>query len=83
MQAHEVRQVQALMKQCQRGREDLHEANNLLADCYGALGKLLLDNQALFQQGYDEGRRLGTKTALSERDQLRAEVMTLKQGKLI
>ncbi|MBD1602355.1 ead/Ea22-like family protein [Pseudomonas typographi] len=31
-----------------------------------------------WQSGYDEGRRMGTKTALSERDQLKAEVEALR-----
>lgn len=31
-----------------------------------------------WQAGYDEGRRMGTKTALDEREQLRAEVEALR-----
>ena len=71
------------MRKCQRGATGLDAANNLLADCYGALGKLLIDNQALYKHGYDEGRRMGAKMAYNEREQLKAEVVTLKQGKLI
>ncbi|PXX60704.1 hypothetical protein SAMN05660489_04370 [Pseudomonas sp. LAMO17WK12:I10] len=33
-----------------------------------------------WQAGYDEGRRMGTKTALSERDQLKAELCGLRTG---
>jgi hypothetical protein len=32
-----------------------------------------------WQSGYDEGRKMGTKTALSERDQLRAENESLRK----
>lgn len=31
-----------------------------------------------WQSGYDEGRRMGTKTALDEREQLRREIASLK-----
>lgn len=30
-----------VMKQCQIGRHNIHEANDLLAECYGTIGKLL------------------------------------------
>jgi FtsZ-binding cell division protein ZapB len=33
-----------------------------------------------WQSGYDEGRKMGTKTALSERDQLKAENEVLREG---
>lgn len=36
-----------LMKRCQRGATNLNDANNLLADCYGMLGKLGAENEAL------------------------------------
>lgn len=84
-------QVEALMKACQRGEVKLDAANNLLADCYGALGRLLLENQALhkqvkvlqsaensYQTGYDDGRRMGSKVALSERQQLKRELEALR-----
>lgn len=36
-----------LMKRCQRGATNLNDANNLLAECYGMLGKLGAENKAL------------------------------------
>jgi hypothetical protein len=30
----------ALQKRCQRGTTNLNDANNLLAECYGAIGEL-------------------------------------------
>jgi len=36
-----------LMKRCQRGSTNLNDANNLLADCYGMLGKLGAEKEAL------------------------------------
>lgn len=43
-------EVGALMKMCQRGEATLDAANNLLADCYGTLGKLLIERKALHKQ---------------------------------
>ncbi|BBT41449.1 hypothetical protein [Pseudomonas putida] len=43
--------VEALMQACQRGVAGkgpaIEAANNLLAECYGALGKLTAENEAL------------------------------------
>ncbi|MFV3288475.1 hypothetical protein ACNFBR_07045 [Pseudomonas sp. NY11955] len=43
--------VQGLMKACQRGVAGkgpaIEAANNLLAECYGLLGKLAAENDAL------------------------------------
>lgn len=36
-----------LQSRCQRGEASLAGANNLLAECYGALGKLMADNERL------------------------------------
>jgi hypothetical protein len=36
-----------LMLRCQRGKPNAHEANNLLAECYAAIGKLLAENAGL------------------------------------
>lgn len=36
-----------LQKRCQRGATNLNDANNLLADCYGMLGKLGAENAEL------------------------------------
>lgn len=36
-----------LQKRCQRGATNLNEANNLLAECYGVLGKLGAQNEVL------------------------------------
>jgi hypothetical protein len=38
---------EALQKRCQRGATNLNDANNLLADCYGMLGRLVAENEAL------------------------------------
>ena len=47
----EITNVQGLMKACQRGVAGkgaaIDEANNLLAECYGLLGKLAAENEAL------------------------------------
>ncbi|KAF1003022.1 MAG: hypothetical protein GAK36_00334 [Pseudomonas sp.] len=43
--------VQSLMQACQRGVNGkgpaIEAANNLLAECYGLLGKLAAENEAL------------------------------------
>ncbi|HEK1684056.1 TPA: hypothetical protein SMR42_000361 [Pseudomonas putida] len=43
--------VQILMQACQRGVNGkgaaIEQANNLLAECYGMLGKLAAENEAL------------------------------------
>ncbi|MFG0460895.1 hypothetical protein ACF8GG_16330 [Pseudomonas sp. yb_1] len=53
MTQDEIR-VQNLMKKCQRGIAGrgaaLEEANNLLAECYGMLGKLLADTHSLTKE---------------------------------
>lgn len=36
-----------LQKRCQRGATNLNDANNLLAECYGMMGKLGAENEAL------------------------------------
>lgn len=36
-----------LQSRCQRGEATLAGANNLLAECYGALGKLTAENERL------------------------------------
>ncbi|WP_099431077.1 hypothetical protein [Pseudomonas mosselii] len=47
----EATNVQALMKACQRGVAGkgpaIEAANNLLAECYGLIGKLAAENEAL------------------------------------
>ncbi|MBF8703058.1 hypothetical protein [Pseudomonas putida] len=47
----EATDVQGLMKSCQRGvagkGQAIEAANNLLAECYGLLGKLAAENEAL------------------------------------
>ncbi|MBV4507738.1 hypothetical protein HU751_023175 [Pseudomonas sp. BW13M1] len=53
----EATNVQALMKACQRGVAGkgpaIEVANNLLAECYGLLGKLAAENEALRKQVAD------------------------------
>lgn len=39
-----------LQKRCQRGATNLNDANNLLAECYGVLGKLGVWNEQLMAQ---------------------------------
>lgn len=36
-----------LQSRCQRGEPSLAGANNLLAECYGALGELMAENERL------------------------------------
>jgi hypothetical protein len=36
-----------LMKACQIGCNNLNDANNLLAECYGRIGKLASENERL------------------------------------
>lgn len=36
-----------LQKRCQRGATNLADANNLLAECYGMLGAMSIENEAL------------------------------------
>ncbi|WP_313318078.1 hypothetical protein [Pseudomonas sp.] len=47
--------VEALMQACQRGVAGkgpaIETANNLLAECYGALGKLAAEKEALRKDG--------------------------------
>lgn len=42
-----------LQSRCQRGEASLAGANNLLAECYGALGKLMDENERLTKQWGD------------------------------
>lgn len=54
--------VQGLMKACQRGVAGkgpaIESANNLLAECYGALGKLTAENEALRKDAESNKRML-------------------------
>jgi len=40
-----------LQSRCQRGEPSLADANNLLAECYGALGKLMAEKELLLRAG--------------------------------
>jgi hypothetical protein len=40
-------QVERLMKRCQAGSPSADGANNLLAECYGTLGALLIEREQL------------------------------------
>lgn len=42
-------ETEALMRRCQAGVRNLNEAHDLLADCYGQLGKLALRVPAYFE----------------------------------
>ena len=46
-----------LMKACQIGCNNLNDANNLLAECYGRIGKLASENERLRGWIDDSGRR--------------------------
>ncbi|MGY2441387.1 hypothetical protein [Pseudomonas sp. SDO52101_S400] len=54
-----------LMKRCQRGATNLNDANNLLAECYGKLGKLGAENEALRKEVLElEAQRIYESWAL-------------------
>lgn len=36
-----------LQKRCQRGATNLNDVNNLLAECYGVMGELRAENEAM------------------------------------
>ncbi|MGE6564409.1 hypothetical protein ACQKF2_16765 [Pseudomonas hunanensis] len=60
--ATKTTEVQGLMKSCQRGVAGkgpaIEAANNLLAECYGLLGKLAAENEALRKKVADDERNL-------------------------
>ena len=45
-----------VMKACQAGCHNLIDANDLLAQCYGTIGKLLIDLQAAQSEPYKPGQ---------------------------
>lgn len=74
-----------LQSRCQRGESSLAGANNLLAECYGVLGKLIAENERLglelkdFQWGASVEAEAGDE-ARTEVSKLRAEIAGLKTG---
>jgi hypothetical protein len=46
-------EAEQIMKRCQIGTRNYEEANNLHAECYGIIGKLLADRKRLEEQAYD------------------------------
>lgn len=58
-----------LMKRCQRGATNLNDANNLLAECYGMLGKLGAENKDLSNR---------CESLTFERTDLRDKIETLR-----
>ena len=46
-------EAEQIMKRCQIGTRNYHEANNLHAECYRIIGKLLADRKRLEEQAYD------------------------------
>ena len=43
-----------VMKQCQIGTQNFNAANDLHADCYGTIGKLLNEKELLSKQAHDQ-----------------------------
>lgn len=64
-------EVDALMKRCQRGvggRNALDEAHDIMAECYGTLGRLESERDALRQQRDKlAGLLLGLKVSVRDR----------------
>jgi|APGre2960657404_1045060.scaffolds.fasta_scaffold139491_2 hypothetical protein len=46
-------EAEQIMKRCQIGTRNYEEANNLHAECYRIIGKLLADRKQLEEQAYD------------------------------
>lgn len=73
-----------LMKRCQRGATNLNDANNLLADCYGMLGKLGAERDSAAKHWANESNNVQALTAevvrlTSENEELRKE----RDGKVL
>lgn len=52
-----------LQKRCQRGATNLNDANNLLAECYGMLGKLGADLNSANKHWANESNNVQALTA--------------------
>jgi hypothetical protein len=52
-----------LQKRCQRGATNLNDANNLLAECYGMLGKLGAENKSANRHWANESNNVKALTA--------------------
>ncbi len=50
-----------VMKKCQIGCHNLYDANNLLAECYGTIGRLMADGRRLDWLA-DKGNNIGNVT---------------------
>lgn len=73
-----------LMKRCQRGATNLNDANNLVADCYGMLGKLGAERDSAAKHWENESNNVQALTAevvrlTSENEALRRE----REGKVL
>ncbi|MBI6948557.1 hypothetical protein [Pseudomonas koreensis] len=60
-----------LQKRCQRGATNLNDANNLLAECYGMLGKLGAENEVLRKDAAD------VSWMVEQRDRMRDSIEDL------
>lgn len=74
-----------LQKRCQRGSTNLADANNLLAECYGALGALIAENERLVgshQQVCENYNKVSYASEEREKqiDQLKAENEALRKS---
>jgi len=58
-------EVIKIMKRCKIGTRNYDEANDLHAECYGAIGKLLQENKAL-RADAERYRRLGFLVAAGD-----------------
>lgn len=73
-----------LQKRCQRGATNLNDANNLLAECYGMLGKLVADLDSANKHWANESNNVQALTAevvrlKSENEALRKDAELYQQ----
>lgn len=71
-----------LQKRCQRGATNLNDANNLLAECYGMLGKLGADLDSANKHWENESNNVQALTAevirlKAENEALRNQVQSM------
>jgi hypothetical protein len=82
----EAAEVQALMKRCQRGfdagKRGYQEGHSILADCYGTLGALLAERDAL-RAAADTNDVGFIDRMLTEIQSLRVRLNSLLQGEWI
>lgn len=74
-----------LQARCQRGEPSLSAANNLLAECRAAIGRLLAENERVETENEDfrtkaQDALAGQMHLTNERDLLKAELAGLRTG---